>query len=352
MTTHLNRLESVVNMPSSSIKKILATLLYKSGLFAVRSSLVMKNKAIVLMYHRVLPRELVGQAATPVQPGMFVTPRSLQLHLAYLKTNFSPVSLGELVRRIKADEDISRCVVLTFDDGWLDNYLYAYPILQEFKIPATIFLSTGLIGTSHWFWPEEIGWVVRSVYSKQIAVSELPPPLSDILKKEMVLANGVENSIEHIVKTMKSWGESQKSAVAKNCAQLRQSLSDTSERLLMNWQEVREMASSGIVNFGSHTVSHALLDKLSTEQIQWELAESIAQAQGQTNTAVEFFAYPNGNYSQKALSIVSASGVKAAVSTRRDYVLSSSPMFELPRIGIHEDVSHTVALLQWRLFVK
>jgi peptidoglycan/xylan/chitin deacetylase (PgdA/CDA1 family) len=331
---------------------MLATLLYGCGVLALRSHLVLRNKAIILMYHRVLPPELVSQGVAPVQSGMYVTPKSLRLQLSFLKRHFFIVSLSELLRRIQAREDISRCVVITFDDGWLDNYLYAYPILQEFKVPATIFLATGLIGTLRWFWPEEIGWAVRAIYSDRLAIFEMPPLLVDMLRNEMTAANGVGEAIENIITAMKPWGERQKAVVAKFCALLRQSLGGTPERLLMNWQEVKEVASSGLVSFGSHTVSHALLDSLPAEQIQGELAESIAEIQAQTERAVEVMAYPNGNYNRMVLSLVPACGIKAAVSTRRGYVQPNSPPFELPRIGMHEDVGHTAALFQWRLVVR
>ncbi len=80
------------------------------------------------MYHRVLPQDLAQGANIPVQPGMYVTPESLRLHLSYLKEHFLIISLAELVRRLQAGEDISRCAVVTFDDGW-HGQLYFTPSL-------------------------------------------------------------------------------------------------------------------------------------------------------------------------------------------------------------------------------
>lgn len=339
-------------MASSRIKRVLASVLQLSGWFALRSRSVLNNRALILMYHRVLPRELFDQAEVPVQAGMYVTPASLRAHLQYLKAHFIPVSLDELVRRLRAGEDISRCAVLTFDDGWLDNYLYAYPLLQEFKVPATVFLTSGFIGSARWFWPEEISWAVLSVYLKRFDAAALPAPLTVMVQRELAREQRPAEASDRIVAEMKHWKASERIELTQSCARLRQTFGNESARLLMNWQEVNEMAASGLVHFGSHTVSHALLDQVSIEDAEWELAESLSQIRNSTGIPVGFFSYPNGNYSPEVLAVLATSGIKAAVTTRRGFSRPDSPLFELPRIAVHEDVGHTTALFQWRLFVR
>ncbi len=120
----------------------------------------------------------------------------------------------------------------------------------------------------------------------------------------------------------------------------------------MNWDEVREMLQSGLVDFGSHTVSHALLDQLPPEQVQQELFECADAYTSETRCVGRYFAYPNGNYTQQILSMLPDFGITAAVTTKRGLVNGKSPLLELPRIAIHEDISHTQALFQWRLFVR
>jgi peptidoglycan/xylan/chitin deacetylase (PgdA/CDA1 family) len=314
--------------------------------------MVMKNKAVIFMYHRVLPQDLVQGTDIPVQPGMYVTPASLRLHLSYLKAHFLIISLAELVRRLQAGEDISRCAVVTFDDGWQDNYTYAFPILKELKVPATIFLASGFVGTSRWFWPEQISWAVRSVRRKRVDLSLLPDALSRIMRREDHMNMEVEESSELIISEMKSWDEPQRLSVANSCSLLREKTTGESKRLLMNWDEAREMFQSGLVNFGSHTVSHAMLDHLPLEQVQQELLECAADIHSEIDVSAEFFAFPNGNYTQQVLSILPSFGITAAVTTKRGLVNENSLLLELPRIAVHEDVSHTQALFQWRLFVR
>lgn len=339
-------------MAAAKVKIFLASLLRMSGCFALRSRMVMKNNAVIFMYHRVLPQDVAQRTYIPVQPGMYVTPASLKLHLSYLKAHFLIISLAELVRRLQAGEDISRCAVVTFDDGWQDNYTYAFPILKELKIPATIFLASGFIGTFRWFWPEEISWAVLAVRKKRVDVSLLPDSLSRIMRREVHMNMEVEESRELIISEMKSWDEPQRLSVAKSCSLLREKTAGESERLLMNWDEVREMFQSGMVSFGSHTVSHAMLDQLPLEQVQQELVECAEDIHSEIDVSAELFAYPNGNYTQQVLSMLPSFGITAAVTTKRGLVNENSPLLELPRIAVHEDVSHTQALFQWRLFVR
>ncbi len=341
-----------VDVVTATVKEFLASLLRMSGWFAFRSRIVMKNSAVIFMYHRVLPKELTQGMEVPVQPGMYVTPASLRLHLSYLQGHFVLISLAELVRRLQVGEDLSRCAVITFDDGWLDNYLYAFPILQEFKVPATIFLASGFIGTSRWFWPEEICWAVLSVHRKNVDILLLPDALSNIMERKSYMNLEVEERIDRIVAEMKSWDEPRRLSVAKSCAQLRKKKTEESERLLMNWEEVREMLQSGLVSFGSHTVSHALLDSIPPAQVQQELTECAVQIYHNTGVSAEYFAYPNGNYNPLVLSMLSSFGIRAAVTTKCGLVNGGTSLLELPRIAVHEDVSHTQSLFQWRLFVR
>lgn len=112
------------------------------------------------------------------------------------------------------------------------------------------------------------------------------------------------------------------------------------------------MIQSEMVSIGCHTVSHALLNQLPLENMQQEVADSVAQIYYETGISTDLFAYPNGNYTPEVLAVLPTTGITAAVTTRRGFVSGVTPLLELPRIAIHEDISHTQALFQWRLFIR
>src|SRR5947207_6960570 len=94
-----------------------------------------RGKAMILMYHRVVPP--LALSATYVQPGMYVTPDTFERHLRFLTDHFELVSLHDLLGKWEARAQwntSSRYCAVTFDDGWLDNYVYAYPRLRAYSV--------------------------------------------------------------------------------------------------------------------------------------------------------------------------------------------------------------------------
>lgn len=127
-----------------AVKRLAARLLYDSGWVRLYSLLAMKDKALVLMYHRVLDET---QAAGAVHPGMYVARNVFEQHLRYLSRRYRVVSLGQFERWLSGALKISGVpCLITFDDGWQDNYHHAFPLLKAYSLPAAVFLATGRIG--------------------------------------------------------------------------------------------------------------------------------------------------------------------------------------------------------------
>ncbi|HXW68609.1 MAG TPA: polysaccharide deacetylase family protein, partial [Dissulfurispiraceae bacterium] len=121
----------------------------------------LKGKVVLLMYHRVLTEKELG--VYYVQPGMYVHRDVFEQHIRFLKQNFRVLPFSGLMDMYEDgshDGDQNYCVI-TFDDGWLDNYVHAYPILAKYEVPATIFLPTSYIGTDQWFRQDKLGYVLR-----------------------------------------------------------------------------------------------------------------------------------------------------------------------------------------------
>jgi peptidoglycan/xylan/chitin deacetylase (PgdA/CDA1 family) len=99
-----------------------------------------QNRAVILMYHSVSP---------DTDYFMNVEPKNFEKQMMFLASSKREViSLSELVRRLTMKERLGSSVVITFDDGYRDNYEIAFPILKKYGFPATIFVTTGLIGKS------------------------------------------------------------------------------------------------------------------------------------------------------------------------------------------------------------
>jgi peptidoglycan/xylan/chitin deacetylase (PgdA/CDA1 family) len=122
------------------VKTILGFVLIRLSLYR----LLLKNRAVIVLFHTVNPEISVG--ALNCAPSVFARLcRSFARH-------FFVISMGELLRRLASGEDISRCLVITFDDGYLDNYQHAAAILRQHDLPATFFVTTGFISSNRQAW--------------------------------------------------------------------------------------------------------------------------------------------------------------------------------------------------------
>lgn len=136
------------------IKQLAARLLYSSGMLWILMRVRLRGRAVVLMYHRVLPEPLFSETFS--HPGIIVTPDTFARHLEVLRRYFHPLTLEEFQECIELGHPFPRgACLITFDDGWIDNHEHALPLLRERGIPAVVFTATSLS-------------ILRSVFGKNI----------------------------------------------------------------------------------------------------------------------------------------------------------------------------------------
>jgi peptidoglycan/xylan/chitin deacetylase (PgdA/CDA1 family) len=102
-------------------------------------------RPLILLYHAV--------AKVPTDPwGVRVTPRNFAEHMAVLRAHTNPLSLGDLGEALKGNCVPDRCVVVTFDDGYADNLIHAKPAMEQHRVPATVFVASGYVGSNREYW--------------------------------------------------------------------------------------------------------------------------------------------------------------------------------------------------------
>jgi len=301
------------------------------------------------MYHRVLsPEELQDEY---VQPGMYVSLRTFEKQIAYLKTNYRILFLEDLFEDVNRKENTEGCCAITFDDGWRDNRINAFPILKKYKAPATIFLTTGFVGTGRIFWPEEICSLLQLHPLKRHILHTLSPPVSRFhVELEKNPQNGHDGLLDKAVEVLKGFSPGERNAVLEYYRGLGNPGEVSSQ--MLSWEDVTEMAKSGLVRFGAHTVGHEILDQVPPEIARSEISQSKEEIEGRLATRVAAFAYPNGNLNRDISEAVKDCGFDCAVTTRKGYLAKDTPPFEVPRIGMHEDVSSTIAMFRSRIIFR
>jgi len=333
------------------LKASVATLFFMFGLVPWKLRQLLKHRYAILMYHRVIPQ---NEAENGIQAGMYVQPETFENHIRFLKKSFSILSLLELQSRTEKKSNISHdkpLCAITSDDGWYDFYLNAYPILKAYQVPATVFLPTNFIGTNDWLWTDRLGYL----FSKRGNSVGLQ-------KQNQVSGNAVANQLEELKGSQESRLEEAIAILKKfRDDEINEILLELSERwdldqnppgrAFLNWEEVREMAQSGLVTFGSHTVAHKILTTLADQEIRDELIESRKRLIAEQVVDPSFipFCYPNGNHNDKIACMVKDTGYSLAVTTKKGWNNLESDPFTLRRIGIHQDMASTDAMFGCRI---
>lgn len=323
--------------------------LVKPVLVSLASSLgphtrITKNPRLwLLMYHRVLPD--MDLRYSQEEPGMLVQPDTLEMHIQEIKRQFELVSLADWVNaRQRGDSLPEKACAITFDDGWADNYEYAFPVLKSQAAPATLFAVAEKIGTDFQFWPNIIAILLLS--GAATAMKQHP-----LFEARVSHVDGIPTAdeIAGIIRQLKHATD----------ADIFAALTDIDWRslcnipvppALMDWQQLREMQASGLVEIGSHTCTHRRLTQaLSTPELQYEIVQSKSILEEKLQVPVNLFCFPNGDYNEEALTLVKQH-YQASVTTRRGINQNSSlNIHELTRIGLHDEVSCSRRLFRARL---
>ena len=333
--------------PLIAIKLFLASILKSSGIISSKLKKQGSGGFVILMYHRIIPRsETEG-----VQAGMYVEPETFKKHLFFLKKYFRVVYLTDLISSKEKPVSTNKpfCAV-TFDDGWQDFYKYAFPVLKEYNFPATVFLATDYIGTNDWFWTDRLAHILlEKLRTKKIRACSSE---NSTIEKLIKLNSSFESRLETSIGILKYLRIEDIEEILSELSELCDISSVPEERAFLSWDEVREMGETGLISFGSHTAGHPILTTLKPDEIKEELIRSKEKliAEGVVDDpALIPFCYPNGNHNKEIAGMVRDTGYYMAVTTKNGWNNPLSNRFVLKRVGIHQDVSSTVAMFGGRL---
>ncbi len=240
---------------------------------------------LVLCYHSVVPDEYV--CALPNAIGETQFAQQMQI----LTREFHPVSASEVCDWFHGRTTLPKHPVLvTFDDGYRNNLIYAAPILLRHAIPALMFVTSGYIGTERVLW-------TQGIYHRVLDWDQPTIPLPQGGEYAVPAAAEPRRALAAKVRAQC------KSIQSEQLAQYIEALSvplqlrngASADRLLafLCWNEIRELARLGF-EIGSHTVEHPVLTQVSHERLKTELEGSKAAIERELNCACRYFAYPNG----------------------------------------------------------
>jgi peptidoglycan/xylan/chitin deacetylase (PgdA/CDA1 family) len=297
-----------------------------------------KGLNVILMYHRVVDALPGGM----YEPAVFVTARTFEMHLEELSKVFELVPLTDLVRYGRREKGL--CAI-TFDDGWLDTYEVAFPILKRHRAPAAVFVPTGLVGTANPFWFEDL----MALANRAAGLGEEGRFIrwfSRAFPAWEAGGLGMESVCALTAVMKRTPGCDPKETVYRAYRDL--GVERPAGRDIIGWEHMAEMSRGGI-SFGPHGSRHRILPLLDRGMKREEIFGPLEVLRDPGISFVPVFSYPNGDWDEECLAMVREAGYAGAVSTRFGYNGPHTDPFLLRRIGLHDYISFTPSLFWFRM---
>jgi peptidoglycan/xylan/chitin deacetylase (PgdA/CDA1 family) len=274
-------------------------------------------RVLTLMYHRV-NRLKQDKNYLAVVPDVFYE------QMFFLKKNYPIVRLEQDWNELDQD-----AVCVTFDDGYMDNYTNALPILQELEIPATIFISTGGINTYKEFWWDELERILLfkedrpgATFSLKDKLFSCKWPVESFLERDALYDTLVwlikdkisVNDRENWMQQFRDWSNSEE---------------QDGENLLLQTDQIP--MDSQLMTIGAHTVNHACLNSLTEREQSYEIGESVRTLENLFGRTVSIFSYPFGAYNKISIEICKKEHITKAVTTSPGLWTSGCDAYQIPR---------------------
>jgi peptidoglycan/xylan/chitin deacetylase (PgdA/CDA1 family) len=250
-----------------------------------------EHPCIILLYHRIVDENSRYLNKSAVVHHHI---KDFKREIPYFKRNFQILSMDEVVSHMKLGKGFRRpSMAITFDDGYLDNYTLAYPILKKHRVPATIYLTTGFIGTPDKIWTEQIGLALLETKKDYFNCSSILEDKTISIKTK----GEKEQAYSKISKALKLRPDDERRELLQKLLE-RLEVNEKlgrhfGERVMLNWDEVQEMRKDGIT-IGSHSHTHPILSRMPIQKAKDEILNSKKVVEKNVNIEVKHFSFPNG----------------------------------------------------------
>lgn len=285
----------------------------------------------ILLYHHVVPESF---KRSRLDGHLYVSEREFERQLRYLTDNRTVLSIEEMADRLEAGEPFPPdSVVLTFDDGHLDNLEYAHPLLNEYGVPATIYIATRFPNGDGFLWRHELHHLIEknealtfryggTEYDYDLTTKELSEQCFRDLSALFVRLQLSER----------------RSLIDRLFARSGTDRPGREDRFL-TWGQIEKLDRTGLVTIGSHTRNHVMLSRLDEEGARSEIQSGKEDLEKRLDHSVDYFSYPYGKANAagpREFHLAKEVGFRNAVTTRFAHVhrAHARNQHALPRLSI------------------
>ena len=324
-----------------TLRWIIAVSMYHSGVlkvFRLLASHLLPKRAVVLCYHRVF--EVKDRAYDYSQSGIVSSAKYFHRQIEHLRRYFDIISMQTYVTEVKQQRQRPVCVV-TFEDGWSDNYYHAYPLLKAHNIPAMIFLTTEFVERGTVFWHTKLIYLLMQGDLSRLSLEDLdrgfyPGAVLDSLAKLGKLRRPVQiDDVDGIIEALKVYDQAMIDLIVRDLShQLGISLEPVSQRRFsLTWSQVLEMAHGGI-EFGCHGHTHRILTRLTSQGVWEEAVRAKEILEARLGSPAIFFLCPNGNSNSTVRRTLTAAGFRYVFPCRNGG--GNNSLGHVKHINVHD----------------
>lgn len=277
------------------------------------------GRVCVVNYHRVLAQQDPLLAS---EPDVDVFRWQMEL----LARCFNVLPLHDAVAAVATGTVPPRAVCITFDDGYRSVHDLALPVLREFGLPATVFVTSGHLGQGS-MWNDRIIEAVQTFPGKELDLSALglgAYPLYNLDDRRIAVGTLTERSKYLPPQARHTLVERLEALVGNGLVQ----------GLMLTPEMVVNLDRHGI-EIGAHTVSHPILTSLDDDSARLEISAGKEQLESILGKPVRLFAYPNGkvdkDFDRRHVNMVREAGFTAAFTTAVGAITRGQDQFQLPR---------------------
>lgn len=315
------------------LKKLGLNVLHYSGSKRLFGSAFAGQGSVLTLHHVCPQKRSDGFAPNSI---LNITPQFLEESILRIRdAGFEFIHIAEINKRLQRRESGKRFVVITLDDGYRDNYSYAYPVFLKHRVPFCIYLCTGILDGSATLWWRDLEEIIRQ--SENV---RFPAPGSEIVDYPVRTIRQKNSVFRRIYWQIRKLPQQEQLDVVRRLVLLNPVTINTEHDAPLDVAMIREMLESGLLTAGAHTINHYALSKLSESEVLREIDESRTAIANMTGVVPEHFAYPfgdAGSAAQREFDIVKKLGFRTAVTTRKGVIQQKhlASMHALPRISLN-----------------
>lgn len=286
----------------------------------------------ILALHRVIPE--TQKSVFRENRALEISPASLRDILNWVRRRGLDVIRLDEVRNRVGEPRGAKFVCFTFDDGYRDNLEVALPIFREFGFPFAVNVTTGFINRAASAWWYTLEDILRDRETMSFSLGEA------IYHWETNTAEAKESAFAEIAGFIRAQGSSGRDALIDTiCEAANTDPMERTRELMMDWDELSELASNYYVTIGAHSVGHHVFSQLEADELEGELIEAKAELEARLGKPVQHLAYPFGGrdaVGQREFDVARECDYITAVTTRNGNLFQQHAwhLQSLPRLGI------------------